>query len=131
MVQKLAFALAVEDDHRHLARAKAAREILRNDVFKEGGLAGARSAYDYSVLDPHGIRPAPWLFMHVVSEKRSRILVRIVDNSCVFQCRDCDGRMRPVFFSLLSSPCEMSYEQASAKEHDGAIKEDFQALVVV
>jgi hypothetical protein len=39
--------------------------------------------------------------------------------------------MRPVFFSLLSSPCEMSYEQASAKEHDGAIEEDFQALVVV
>jgi hypothetical protein len=38
--------------------------------------------------------------------------------------------MRPVFFSLLSSPCEMSYEQASAKEHDGAIKEDFQALIV-
>jgi hypothetical protein len=38
--------------------------------------------------------------------------------------------MRPVFFSLLSSPCEMSYEQASAKERYGAVKKDLQALIV-
>src|SRR5208337_4187449 len=57
MVQKLAFTLAVEDDHWHLARAKAARQILRNDVFKECGLAGARSTDYHSMLDSHGIRP--------------------------------------------------------------------------
>jgi hypothetical protein len=39
--------------------------------------------------------------------------------------------MGPVFLALPSSTCEMSDQQTSAKEYDGAIKEDFQALVVV
>ena len=57
MIQKLAFTLAIEDDHRHLALAKAARQILGNDVFKESGLASTRAADNHAVLDSHSIWP--------------------------------------------------------------------------
>jgi hypothetical protein len=38
--------------------------------------------------------------------------------------------MRPVLLALCSSANEVGNNQASAKEHDGAVEEDFQALVV-
>jgi hypothetical protein len=38
--------------------------------------------------------------------------------------------MGPVFLALPSSTCEMSDQQTSAKEYDGAIKEDFETLIV-
>jgi len=79
-VKELAVPLAIEDNHGHFPRAKASRQILGNDVFKEGGLAGAGAANDYSVLDSHGIRPEPWLFVHVVAEQSSRTRVRIGQN---------------------------------------------------
>ena len=43
---------------------------------------------------------------------------------------DCNGRMRPVFLALCSSAGEVGDDQAAAKEHDGAVEENFQTLIV-
>jgi len=39
--------------------------------------------------------------------------------------------MRPILLKLAFSTGEVSDDQAAAKEHDGAVEEDFQALIVV
>ena len=67
-VKELALPLAIEDNHRHPARAKAPRQILGDDVFKECGLARARATHDDAMLYPHRIRPKPRLLVDVVSE---------------------------------------------------------------
>ena len=127
-VKKLAFPFAVEDNHRHPARAKAPRHILGDDVFKERGLARARAAHDDAVLHPHRIRPQPWLLVDVVSEQRSSALAGIADHLGVPGCRDHDGGVRPVFFSLLPAANQLRHNEAAAEEQDGAVEEDFQAL---
>jgi hypothetical protein len=38
--------------------------------------------------------------------------------------------MRPVLLALPSSASKVGYDQASAKEQNGAVEEDFQALIV-
>ena len=127
-VKELALPLAIEDNHRHPARAKPPRQVLSDDVFKERGLPRARAAYDDAMLHPHRIRPQPWFLVDVISEQRSPAVVGIADHFGVFRCRDHDGGVRPVLFSLLPATNQLRRDEAAAKEQDGAVEEDFEAL---
>jgi hypothetical protein len=41
-----------------------------------------------------------------------------------------DGGARPVFLSLFPASNQLRHDESAAKEHDGAVEEDFQALVI-
>src|SRR5665213_145180 len=91
-IEKLAFAFTVEDDHRHFPAPESARQVLGDDVFKEGRFAGAGAADDHAVLHPHYVGPKPSLFVNVVSEQRCRTMVRIASDRTILCRRDEDRR---------------------------------------
>src|SRR5208337_3935521 len=129
-VEELALPLAVEDNHRHPARSKAPRHVLGDDVFKECGLAGAGPAHDDTVLHPHRIRPEPWLLVDVVSEQSCSVLVGVANHLRIHGSLNNDCWVGPVFLSLPPAANQLCNDEAAAKEQDGAVEEDFQALVI-
>ncbi len=68
--------------------------------------------------------------MDVVAEQCSAIIVRIRDDSCIHGGGHDNRGMRPILLALCPSANEVGNNQASAKEHDGAVEKDLQALVV-
>src|ERR1700691_124144 len=106
------------------------RYILSDDVFKECRLARACTAHDDAMLDPHRIRPQPRLLVNVVSEERSSSLGGVAYHPSVPGRRNLDGGARPVFLSLFPASNQLRHDEAGAKEHDGAVEEDFQTLVI-
>src|SRR5271170_3089405 len=52
-IQKLTLTFAIENNHRHFSTAKAAFQVLRDDVLKKRRFACAGTAHDHTVLHPH------------------------------------------------------------------------------
>src|ERR1700683_537335 len=79
-VKKLPLALAVEDNHRHPARAESPVHILSDDVFEERRFARPGPANNDAVLHAHDVRPQPGLLVDVVTKHRSSVLVGTADD---------------------------------------------------
>src|SRR5271168_4376342 len=120
-IQKLTLTLAIENNHRHFSTAKAAFQVLRDDVLKKRRFACAGTAHDHTVLHPHNVRPKPRLFVHVIPEQCRRVLVGVLCSGSILCSSNKDWRVRPVLFPLPASTYQLDDDQSSAEEENGAV----------
>jgi hypothetical protein len=129
-VKELPLTLAVEDNHRHPARAKAPRQSC--------AMMFSRNV-DLPAPVPPTMTPC---FIRTVSGQSHGSLwtlypssvaplwLRIANHLRILGCLNNDCGVRPVLLSLLPAANQLRNNEAAAKEQDGARQEDFKALVI-
>ena len=66
--------------------------------------------------------------MDVVAQNCRKIAVGVLNDAGIFAPGDCDGGMRPRLLSLRPASDQMREYQDKAKEADGNVQKDLEAL---